>query len=103
MKSWGEIYAPLPLPHTSKSVAKGGRTFRQSAKSAMNDIPCRDCPLRPLTLFVEHTEEEMQLVQSLKRREVRLRAGETLIQEGQTDAPLFTLLHAWAFRDGKPR
>jgi CRP-like cAMP-binding protein len=29
---------------------------------------------------------------------VRLRAGETLILEGQIDAPLFTLLDGWAFR-----
>ncbi|MDE2092266.1 MAG: Crp/Fnr family transcriptional regulator [Burkholderiales bacterium] len=37
-------------------------------------------------------------MQSLKRRELRLRAGETLIHEGQTDAPLYTLLSGWAFR-----
>ena len=64
----------------------------------MRETPCRECPLRQLALFVEHTEEELTLVQSLKRREVSLQAGETLIHEGQTDAPLFTLLTGWAFR-----
>ncbi len=64
----------------------------------MTDTPCRDCPLRPLPLFLTHTAEEVELVQSLKRREMRVGAGETLIHEGQTDAPLYTLLSGWAFR-----
>ena len=37
-------------------------------------------------------------MQSLKRREILVRAGETLIHEGQTDAPLYTLIEGWAFR-----
>ncbi len=37
-------------------------------------------------------------MQSLKRRELHVGAGETLIHEGQTDAPLYTLLQGWAFR-----
>ncbi|WP_348008544.1 Crp/Fnr family transcriptional regulator [Rhodoferax sp.] len=49
-------------------------------------------------MFIEHSGAELALVQSLKRREVHLRAGETLIHEGQTDAPLFTLRSGWAFR-----
>jgi CRP-like cAMP-binding protein len=56
------------------------------------------CPLRALKLFHEPTGEELELVQSLKRRERRLGAGESLIHEGQTDAPLYTLLQGWAFR-----
>lgn len=64
----------------------------------MNEIACRECPLRTLPLFVSHTQEELELVQSLKRRELHLCAGESLIREGQTDAPLFTLLTGWAFR-----
>jgi len=64
----------------------------------MSDIPCRQCPLRPLPLFIEHSPAELDLVQSLKRREQRVAAGETLIHEGQTDAPLYTLLAGWAFR-----
>ena len=64
----------------------------------MSDVPCRQCPLRPLPLFIEHSAEELELVQSLKRRELRVSAGETLILEGQTDAPLYTLLTGWAFR-----
>ena len=62
------------------------------------ETACRDCPLRPLKLFHEPTGEELELVQSLKRRERRLGAGESLIHEGQTDAPLYTLLQGWAFR-----
>jgi CRP-like cAMP-binding protein len=64
----------------------------------MADTPCTLCPLRPLPLFIAHSADELVLVQSLKRKELRLPAGETLIHEGQTDAPLFTLLDGWAFR-----
>jgi CRP-like cAMP-binding protein len=49
-------------------------------------------------LFLENSVEEVNLVQSLKRREARLGAGETLIFESQADAPLYTLLDGWAFR-----
>ena len=45
-----------------------------------------------------HSAEELALVQQLKRREHRLDAGATLIDEGQVDAPLYTLLEGWAFR-----
>jgi CRP-like cAMP-binding protein len=49
-------------------------------------------------LFTENSAQEVDLVQTLKRREVRLSAGETLIFEGQADAPLYTLFDGWAFR-----
>ena len=61
-------------------------------------LPCAACPLRPLRLFLAHQAEELALVQSLKQRELRVPAGHTLIHEGQTDAPLYTLLDGWAFR-----
>ena len=64
----------------------------------MIEVPCEHCPLRPLPLFVDHAPNELALVQSLKQREKRVAAGETLIHEGQTDAPLYTLLDGWAFR-----
>ncbi len=64
----------------------------------MPDVPCATCPLRPLPLFIEQTSDEHALVQSLKKREVSLKADETLIHEGQTDSPLYTLLEGWAFR-----
>ena len=64
----------------------------------MKEVACRDCPLRPLPLFLEQNGDELDLVQSLKRRELTLGAGDTLIHEGQTDAPLYTLRHGWAFR-----
>ncbi len=64
----------------------------------MSEVSCRECPLRTLPLFMPHSAAELDLVQSLKRREVRVRGGETLIHQGQTDAPLYTLLDGWAFR-----
>jgi CRP-like cAMP-binding protein len=64
----------------------------------MTERACKDCPLRPLPLFMAHSNEELALVQSLKKREQPLEAGATLIHEGQVDAPLFTLLDGWAFR-----
>ena len=64
----------------------------------MSATTCEDCPLRKLPLFLDHTADEVDLVQSLKRRELSLHGGETLIHEGQTDAPLYTLFAGWAFR-----
>jgi CRP-like cAMP-binding protein len=61
-------------------------------------LDCRDCPLRKLELFQPHTPDELELVQSLKRRELHLAAGAALIHEGQTDAPLYTLRSGWGFR-----
>ncbi|MBI5258704.1 MAG: Crp/Fnr family transcriptional regulator [Burkholderiales bacterium] len=77
---------PVPEPPPDTSRAPGGETR------------CRDCALRPLKLFHEPTGDELALVQSLKRRERRLGPGEALIHEGQTDAPLYTMLQGWAFR-----
>lgn len=68
------------------------------APAAGAETPCHACPLRSLKLFLEPSGAELDLVQSLKRRERRLGAGEALIHEGQTDAPLYTLLQGWAFR-----
>ena len=64
----------------------------------MDAIPCIDCPLRTLPLFLPHTEEELALVQFLKRREIALEAGETVIHEGQANTRLFTLREGWAYR-----
>ena len=62
------------------------------------ETSCIDCPLRALPLFVPHTAAELALVQSLKRRELVLDEGDTLIHEGQSDTRLFTLLEGWAYR-----
>jgi len=62
------------------------------------ETPCTECPLRALPLFIPHTASELTLVQSLKRRELVLGEGDTLIHEGQTDTRLFTLLEGWAYR-----
>jgi len=61
-------------------------------------VACSECSLRRLPLFLDHIAEEVELVQSLKRGARRFGAAETLIHEGQTDAPLYTLLEGWAFR-----
>lgn len=64
----------------------------------MTDIPCHQCPLRTLPLFVPYAPGDLELIQSLKKGMVSVAAGEAIIQEGQTDAPLFTLFTGWAFR-----
>ncbi len=61
-------------------------------------VPCDQCPLRALHLFHAPSEGETVFIQSLKKREITIRAGMTLIEEGQTDAPLYTLLSGWAYR-----
>jgi CRP-like cAMP-binding protein len=81
----------------SKDI-RPAHVFNPQQHEAMIEVPCTQCPLRSMPLFIEHNPEELALVQSLKRREQRVVAGETLMHEGQTDAPLYTLLAGWAFR-----
>jgi CRP-like cAMP-binding protein len=64
----------------------------------MTEIPCSNCPLRRLSIFLESTFKEGEVIQSLKERELILHANEILIFEGQKNARLFTRLDGWAFR-----
>jgi CRP-like cAMP-binding protein len=64
----------------------------------VTEVRCSNCYLRALPLFQAHSAEELKLVQSLKVREIRLGAGESLIHENQLDTALFTLHSGWAFR-----
>jgi len=78
-------------------------TSQITPTSAQERIPigavsCALCPLRLLPLFQAPEPAELELVQSLKRRDMRLLEGQTLIEEGQVDAPLYTLQAGWAFR-----
>jgi CRP-like cAMP-binding protein len=71
---------------------------RSEGSSNMKVVPCAACPLRPLSLFVSQAEGEVALIESLKRDQTVVRAEGHIIHEGQTDAPLYTLLSGWAFR-----
>ena len=64
----------------------------------LTNVPCAQCPLRELPLFVPYDSNEVALIQSLKKRHIGRLAGEIIIYEGQADAPLFTLFSGWAFR-----
>lgn len=64
----------------------------------MKIIACRDCPLRPLPAFVPVSVEELATIEELKQRQIGLSADASIIDEGQVDAPLYTLLKGWAFR-----
>jgi CRP-like cAMP-binding protein len=64
----------------------------------MQPLSCIECPLRPLPLFLEHSQEELALIQTMKKRNLSLQADEVLIHEGQTHSQLYTLLSGWAFR-----
>ncbi len=64
----------------------------------MKLVSCRLCPLRALPLFTPHDNAELALIESLKREQLAVAADGTIIHEGQTNAPLYTLLNGWAFR-----
>jgi CRP-like cAMP-binding protein len=62
------------------------------------EIPCAECPLRKLGTFSPNTAEEISFIQSFKRGEVSLKAGNLLVREGVNSGELYTLLRGWAFR-----
>jgi CRP-like cAMP-binding protein len=60
--------------------------------------PCDQCPLRDLKVFRDFTPEELKFVKSFKTGELTVKAGSTLLLEGNNSAHLYTLLNGWAFR-----
>ncbi len=64
----------------------------------MKVVSCQECPLRPLPLFTDHSSTEVALIESMKREQIVVAADRSVIHEGQTNAPLYTLLSGWAFR-----
>ena len=59
---------------------------------------CEACPLQRLTAFRKLTKEELKFVSHFKIGEVTLRAGQVLMQEGQSSPHLYTQLSGWMFR-----
>ena len=64
----------------------------------MKFVSCQACPLRALPLFIDHESTEVALIESMKREQIVVLADRSIIHEGQTNAPLYTLLSGWAFR-----
>ena len=64
----------------------------------MKVTSCKACPLRSLPLFNPQSDREVALIESLKTDQIMIDADRSIIREGQTDAPLYTLLTGWAYR-----
>jgi CRP/FNR family transcriptional regulator, anaerobic regulatory protein len=77
-----------PLPDRKKATARFD----------MLETSCELCPLRKLRIFREFTTEELRFVSKFKAGELRLRPGETLLDDGEENEHLFTLLQGWMFR-----
>jgi CRP-like cAMP-binding protein len=60
--------------------------------------PCDACPLRLLKAFRVFTPEELSFVASFKTGELAVKAGSTVLLEGNSSAHLHTLLSGWLFR-----
>lgn len=74
-------------------------TIHQKHETALErNIPCSQCPLRPLHTFRDFTPEELDFVSGFKIAELTAKAGSTLLLEGHNSAHLYTLLSGWAFR-----
>ena len=61
-------------------------------------VPCETCPLRALKVFRDFTPQELDFVASFKTGELAVKAGSTVLLEGNSSAHLYTLLSGWIFR-----
>ena len=73
-------------------------THRPWKPDTVHPTPCQACPLRTLPSIKPNTPDEIEFIQRQKTAEITYRPGTLLVQEGQRDERLFTLLSGWAFR-----
>ncbi len=62
------------------------------------EFSCNECPLRGLKIFRDFTPAELKFVDTFKTGELKLKAGGTLLHEGDVTDYLYTLLSGWMFR-----
>lgn len=61
-------------------------------------VHCEQCPLRACTALRAFTPEELDFVKRLKADELRVDAGASFLQQGASNAHIYTVLDGWAFR-----
>lgn len=59
---------------------------------------CEQCPLHQRTLFRSFTKEELAFVAELKKGELSVDKGATVLCEGTRNPHLYTVLAGWGFR-----
>ncbi len=64
----------------------------------MQATSCHRCPLRELPVVVPNTVEEVATIEAMRESQTVLRAGASIIHEGQRDGRVATLFSGWAFR-----
>ncbi len=67
-------------------------------ETAARRYPCEKCPLRPLKVFRDFEEHELDFVSRFKRGELAVDKGATVLVEGSHSAHLYTILAGLAFR-----
>ena len=60
--------------------------------------PCAACPLRELDVFKDRSQSEVAFIQRFKDGEHFAPAGTTILEEGEHNERLFTVLSGWVFR-----
>jgi len=71
---------------------QNGRSF------STRRYPCERCPLRPLPVFRDFTEPELEYVSRFKKGELAVERGASVLVEGSHSAHLYTVLSGWGFR-----
>jgi CRP-like cAMP-binding protein len=61
-------------------------------------VPCQQCPLRPMPVLRDFSAEELDFVKTFKSGELNIEAGASILLEGTNSAYLYTVLVGWAFR-----
>jgi CRP-like cAMP-binding protein len=60
--------------------------------------PCKQCPLRATGAFSANTDAEIEFIQQMRKRQISVGAGNSILREGDNHKELYTLLSGWAFR-----
>ncbi len=59
---------------------------------------CKYCSLRATGAFSANSEAEIDFIQGIRKRQIRIDAGSVIFREGDNGKDLYTLLSGWAFR-----
>lgn len=71
----------------------------QSSRAFLTrQYPCEECPLRALSVFRNFEAEELKFVAAMKKGELAVERGATVLVEGSRNAHLYTVLMGWGFR-----